>query len=483
MFLGTDPFNIIMTIFASLIVVGLIFLMYKLVVYQEKKYKDEKSVISEKLVTRGEYKEQVQNLITKVGTFGSFTTCQIDIDDYKDLLEAFGNAKMEMVLKLMAQRISEVSNNYIATLLTDGKFLVLFKKEVNYDELNDDMTYLVEILAQPYQIGYNDEVNLTCSVGVATYPTSGSNYKELSQSLELASYVAKKKGGNTYSLYSANIEEEEGSNLESYKEIRRALENHEFCLHYQPIVNIGERKLLGFESFLRWNHPEMGILTPNKFIHILEQSGDINTLNKWGIEAICQEINKIDKALGNDEIIVSINLSTKQLMNENILDDFKRIVTRYKVSPKRICLEIGEYAMYEKVNSMHYNLLRLRDFGFKISVDGLGLDYNILSKIEKEPIDMLKLDKAFLEDIENNYMNEKFAEILVESSANLGRIVIAECVETTEHVNYITAHNINFGQGYYFSKPIPSEDIITYILEKSYVVLVDKAIKEKRLNN
>ncbi len=477
MFLGTDPFNIIMTIFAVIILLVLIFGMYKLVIHEEKKYSEEKNILSEKLVSKAEFKDQVQNTIARVGSFGSFTACQIEIEKYDELLDTFGKAKINIVLKLMSDRISEISKNYIATLLSDGKFLVLFKKEVNYDELNEDMSYLIETLSASYQVGYDDEVTVAIVVGVATYPTCGSNYKELLQSLELATYVARKNGVNTYSLYSTNIEEEESSNLESYKEVRRAIENNEFCLHYQPIINIQERKLLGFESFLRWNHPTLGVIQPNKFIHILEQSGDINTLNRWGIEAVCQELVEIDSFTGTDEIIISINLSTKQLMSDNILDEFKKIVTKYKISPNRICLEIGEYALYEKVNSMHYNLLRLRDFGFRISVDGLGLDYNVLSKLEREPIDMIKLDKGFLEDITNNYMNEKFAEILVESSANLNRLVIAECVETNEHVRYILNHNIVFGQGYYFSKPLEAAAVMSYIKEASYQKQIEESFK------
>jgi len=306
------------------------------------------------------------------------------------------------------------------------------------------------------------------SVSIALYPTCGTTYKALLRSLELTNYVVKRNGGDNYMIYSSDIDSKETSNMDYFNEIRTAIDDGQFCLYYQPIIDIRQKKLLGFETFLRWNHPTQGVLTPDKFIKMLETSGDINYISKWGVEQIVTKMGEIQSHIGANDLIYTNNISTKQLMSDTLVEELKKLLHNTKANPHKIVLEIEDYMMYDKMDQVKLNLLRLRDLGFRISVDGLKLDYAALSQIEKEPIDIIKLDRSFLKDINNNKMKEKFVEMLVDLAEHMHRMVIAEGVEVYDHILYLEKNNIQYGQGYYFSKPFEDKFVYEFIVNKDF---------------
>ena len=221
-------------------------------------------------------------------------------------------------------------------------------------------------------------------------------------------------------IYSSDIDSKETSNMDYFNEIRTAIDDGQFCLYYQPIIDIRQKKLLGFETFLRWNHPTQGVLTPDKFIKMLETSGDINYISKWGVEQIVTKMGEIQSHIdANDLIITRIIFQLNSFMSDTLSRGTKKLLHNTKANPHKIVLEIEDYMMYDKMDQVKLNLLRLRDLGFRISVDGLKLDYAALSQIEKEPIDIIKLDRSFLKDINNNKMKEKFVEMLVDSAEHM----------------------------------------------------------------
>lgn len=470
MILITDAFSVVITIFIVLATCGLIFGLFLLIRRIERKWKEESDVLVEDFIPKNEMKSVVETYIERVGVFGSFSMFLIDIDDYSGLKESVGVGETNNILKELAKRITKVFPRTSAiSRYGSDRILVLNKTEVKYVEIEEFSMALMDLLREPFELSRGEKLTISSSVGIALFPTCGSSYKELLQSVELATYVAKRDGGNQYIVYHSDMEETESSNMEYFKEVRRAMENKEFCLYYQPIIDMKDKKIFGFETFLRWNHPEHGVLTPQKFINVLERSGDINYVSKWGIEQIAKMLVEIQNKAKENDICMTVNLSTKQLMNDSIVEDFKKIIHKYKVSPNKIVLEVGEYAMYEKLDIVRINLLRLRDLGFKISVDGLGLDYATLSQIEKEPIDILKLDKEFLENTSNNYVKEKFVGMLVESAAEMNRIVIAEGIEDYNHINYVLSNSISYGQGYYLSMPFEEEKVLRYIESNEFL--------------
>lgn len=470
MILASKAFNLVITIAIILLMLVLIFFMIKLILKNEKKYRDEKYSLSLNMIPQNEIKQLIENHITRIGAFGSFTVMLVDIDDFTGLTKLYGEQRCSEMLLEYVHRIDVCLKTATISNLGKDQFLVLIRDDLDFNQIDEIAQDLLYSLRQPYVVGHQHDVSISASVAIALYPTCGTSYKELIRSLELTNYVLKRNGGNNYMIYNSDIDQNESTNMEYYKEVRNAIDNGEFCLFYQPIVNITEKKLFGFETFLRWNHPEQGLLTPNKFIYLLEASGDINYITKWGLEQIYEMIEDLQTKIGANDIIITNNISVKQLMNDKIVDDFRKVLRAHsKINPKKIALEIEDYSTFEKMEVVKMNLLRLRDFGFRISVDGLGLDYSSLSQIEKAPLDMIKLDSSFLKDINNNFMQEKFVQMLIESAQKMDRIVISEGVETFEQSEYIKRNNIQIGQGYYYSKPFPSDLVYEYIVAKDYV--------------
>ena len=179
-------------------------------------------------------------------------------------------------------------------------------------------------------------------------------------------------------------------------------------------------------------------------------------------------MGEIQSHIGANDLIYTNNISTKQLMSDTLVEELKKLLHNTKANPHKIVLEIEDYMMYDKMDQVKLNLLRLRDLGFRISVDGLKLDYAALSQIEKEPIDIIKLDRSFLKDINNNKMKEKFVEMLVDSAEHMHRMVIAEGVEVYDHILYLEKNNIQYGQGYYFSKPFEDKFVYEFIVNKDF---------------
>lgn len=477
--LATNAFNIVMTITAVLVIAALIYFLIRLMIHNEARYREDKNVLTADMIPNSKMKGIVENYIARVGKFGSFYVMQIDIDNFKGLNELYGSVRCDQVLQELSYRITNGVEHSVVSRLSDDKIFVLVKDDANYAQVEELVSNLIVRLKQTYENGHQTAVNLTVSVSIAIYPTCGTSYKALLRSLELTNYVVKRNGGDNYMIYSSDIDNKESSNMDYFNEIRTAIDDGQFCLYYQPIVDIRQKKILGFETFLRWNHPTQGVLTPDKFIKMLETSGDINYISKWGVEQIVNKMGEIQSHIGANDLIFTNNISTKQLMSDTLVEELKKLLHNTKANPHKIVLEIEDYMMYDKMDQVKLNLLRLRDLGFRISVDGLKLDYAALSQIEKEPIDIIKLDRSFLKDINNNKMKEKFVEMLVDSAEHMHRMVISEGVETHEHIIYLEKNNIQFCQGYYFSKPFEDKFVYEYIVNKDFEDKLDDNLKQE----
>ena len=464
---------IVLTVLAVVISIALILFFIWRIQKEEKRFRDEDSVLIASMISKNQIKEAIDLYATRIGDFGTFTLFYIVINDFEHVKAAIGTDNYENAFKSIAERlVYKFKGSANIAAMSDDSFLIFDKREYNYDLIEDMSQDLLDLVGDNGNLSRNENIHITASIGVASYPSCGASFKELFSNLEIAVYTANKQGGNQYIIYYNELKEEEGSNLQYFNEVRQAMKNKELCLYYQPIINLKNGSLFGFEGLLRWNHPVHGIIPPSKFITILEQSGDINYVSSWSLEQAYETLDRLQKEFPKMNLSITINLSVKQLMEEKMADDFKNIAKKYAINPANIVLEIAEFAMYEKIQTIRLNLMRLKDYGFSISVDGLGLDYNTLAQIEKEPINILKLDKEFLEDINNNYMKEKYVKMLVESQAHTNHIIVCEGVETKEAVNYIMKNDIEYGQGYYFSEPFPESSLEEYISKKDWLAKI-----------
>ncbi len=468
----------LLIILAIIVALALIVFFIISVKRQEAKLREQDSVLVDTMMTKPQIREAVNSYASRVGAYGSFSMFYIKYDEFETLKDLLGEETIKNVIKDFAERlVREFKGEANIAQYEEDSFIIFYKKEYDYEALEDICNKLLDLVSDNPQIR-NKSIAVSASIGVAIYPTCGTGFKELFENLELAAYIASREGGNKFIIYYSELREKESGNLEYFNEVRSAMEKGELTLYYQPIVNAKTKALYGFEALLRWEHPTHGIISPANFIPVLEQSGDIAYLARWELEQVIHMQEEIAKVYPNRDIKLSINLSVKQMMDEEMAEDFRKVIKKYNCDTSKIVLEVAQYAMFEKMNQVRVNLLKLRDLGFKIATDGLGLDFQSIAQIETKPIDILKLDKSFLEDILDNQMQEKYVNMLVESSNKTGRIVISEGIEDFEHLNYVVKNNIEYIQGYYIAKPFEGSSVLNYMHDESWREKCEREVVE-----
>lgn len=474
---------IVLTVAAIIIAAVLIFLLIKGVKRQSFIISEDKSVLLETMLSKPRMREAINNYATRIGNYGTFSLFYIKIDEFDSLLNVVGEDACNQVVRAIAERLVRTYKGQANICQFErDTFLIFDKKEYDYEDLEYTAESLLDLVSGEQGVLRRENITLTASIGVAIYPTCGNSFRELHQNLELATYIAQRQGGNKYIIYYDELKTEESSNMEYFNEVRNAMSKKELTLFYQPIFDLKNNQIYGFEALLRWNHPVHGIISPAKFIPILEQSGDIIYVAKWALEEIVQKEIEIKEQFPNKEFKYTLNLSVKQMMSETLADDFKKIIRKYNADPKHIILEVEQFAMFEKMNAVRVNLLRLRDTGFLVSTDGLGLDYNSITQIENKPIDILKLDREFLNDIKDNQMQERYVQMLEEFCNKTHKTLISEGVETKEQLDYIKSQKIDYAQGFYFEKPFPNEQMKDYIYSESWKGLIDSSYQTTTTN-
>ena len=286
-------------------------------------------------------------------------------------------------------------------------------------------------------------------------------------SLKLATYLIKKNGGNNIRVYSDEMNTEGGEHVEYYYQIKHAIQHKEFQLYYHPMIDVKNNDIYGVESLIRWNHPEHGLLSPFKFLGIMEQSGDINWIGLWGLETVIKTYQELKQEFPKKEFKFSINLSPKQLMNESLSQNFQKLLKKYRMNADAIVLEVIEFAVFDKPMQIHKTLADLKKMGFQIAIDGFGLDFSTLSRAQSLDIDIIKLDNEFLKE-EESYMKAKFAQLLVDFASKNEYTVICEAIENKQMLDEARKYNINIMQGFYFTKPLSAEALRGYIGTESW---------------
>ena len=456
-----------MTLLIILIVIGAGVGFYFLIKYNLKKYYEENDNLNDKTVTKADMNKAIAAHIKKVGRFGDFSLIYLDIDNFTATNDVFGREQCDEFLQEICARFQKrFPYRTVISKYNNDEFLVFIKENLTYEQVCKVAEALLQDVKQKIYVSTTESISLSASAGICLYPSCGKTVEDLLKNIELATYISKREGGNKYTVYNRNMTKDETSNYQFFIEIKNAIQNKEFCLYYQPIINLNTNNICAYEALMRWNHPEKGVLPPAKFMNIMEQSGDVYWVGKWGLELIAAKHTELAALVGG-EFKMSLNLSTKQLTYEKTADELMLVVKKANVKPENIILEISGYTMFEHMENVKQNLLKLRDNGFTMAVDGFELDYSTITKIQKEPIDMIKLNRSFLSDIEKNpddkEIKEKFVTMLVESANIAHRTVVCEGVETKEQEDYIKSKGITIGQGYYYSKPIPESEIEDFI--------------------
>jgi diguanylate cyclase (GGDEF)-like protein len=462
----------IVFVIITLALCGLIFLSIQRNIAREK---EEKNIIVENAISKRALVDSVNSYIKRIDRFGVFTLMSIDIDGFGDLNEIFGEKTCDEILRELAARVLRVLPYKASLCRYDGDEFLVFIKDEDSKQRNEALAKkILEAIAHQYQIIIGEAISMTASIGIVTYPTAGDNFNDLYKHLELTKYVSKRDGGNKFTNFYASIAEEETENREYYLELKKAITNKEFVLYYQPIVNLKEHTLIGAECLMRWNHPTKGVQAPQTFLKVMENSGDIKWVGEWGVETMVRFRKAMQEKHPEVPLTLTLNLSTKQLLDSKLAANFISILQKNNEKPEHFVLEISDFMMVEKINIIKTNIHRLRDFGFKVAVDGFEMNGQTVQTIQRAPVDVIKLGRSFLNEIESNFMKEKLLEILVQYATDNNRKIISEGIENAKVVKYVKEQNVNYGQGFYFAKPMSDEDFANYIENKSYLQMFDE---------
>ncbi|MEK5067115.1 EAL domain-containing protein [Sporosarcina sp. FSL K6-1508] len=381
----------------------------------------------------------------------------VDLDRFKIVNDNFGHSYGDELLIHVSKRLcSCLGEKDTLARMGGDEFVFLLTDFISPDYATKKAEEILNLFHVPFQVG-KKELYTTASVGVAIYPDYPISMEKLMIYADNAMYQAKLQGKNRYVVHTSELLEDMMDEYSLEIDLRRALENNEFVLHYQPQIHNQTGKLVGFEALIRWQHPRLGLLFPAKFIKLAEENGLITQIGEWVINEACFQNKKWQDA-GMVPIKVSVNLSTQQFLTRHLITFVEEVLERTALDPQYFVVEITEYMAMEYEYSILV-LKKLKSLGIGISIDDFGTGYSSLNYLKNFPIDYIKIDKSFISELMNDSNDAIIVNAIIMLAHNLHKEVIAEGVETKEQLDFLTNHQCDITQGYFFSKPLPAEEI------------------------
>lgn len=376
----------------------------------------------------------------------------IDLDRFKEINNTLGHDVGDTLLVILSHRFSETAdsrNNKVARLGGD-EFAILTTNSNVVEVANQ----VLEDLEKPVELS-GIKLDVGASIGVAWYPEHGNNSASLMRCADIAMYKAKETYSR-YIEYSSNIDQHSADRLLLLSDLRRAINDDQLILYFQPKINIRQNKHIGYEALLRWQHPERGLVPPDEFIPYAEVSGLIQSLTMWVLESSMIQIRKWSKqgAIHN----ISINLSIRNLLDDNLPNEMLSLLNKYEIDPATIELEVTESAVMTEPENALRNLKRLHETGVELSIDDFGTGYSSLAYLRQMPIHKLKIDQTFVKEMESNHEDRIIVESTINLAHNLGLKVVAEGVENKEVLKLLDDLGCDQAQGYFISRSHPAEE-------------------------
>lgn len=384
----------------------------------------------------------------------------IDLDNFKTINDSLGHAVGDDLLKLVAQRIRECIRQEDAAARMGGDEFVIILTELDSQRhmaANKAQSISEEIrlcLSAPCTVsGY--ELRTSLSIGISLFPKPEKNADDILKQADTAMYRAKSDGRNTIRFFSPDMQKAADERLQLTLEIQQSLQNDEFILYYQPQVD-AQGYLVGAEALLRWNHPQQGLLSPARFLETAEETGLMPDIGKWVLNSACSQItNWCEQDLLGPGMTISINISGKELSDSAFFDTIQETLTAQGTDPARLGIELTEGSLITTNSETIERMIALQQLGIKLSIDDFGTGYSSLNYLNKLPLNTLKIDRSFVQEIKDKGHRTSIVDTIIVMAHNLGLEAVAEGVESVTELNYLQAKGCSVYQGYYFSKPLP----------------------------
>jgi len=389
-----------------------------------------------------------------------FAVIYLDIDRFKLVNDSLGHGAGDDLLVAFAERIREsLRDTDILARLGGDEFVILLEDIEQVELASDIAERLQQALRRPFRI-QSKEVYAPASFGVVPNTQDYEQPEAIIRDADAAMYHAKESGRAQVKVFDRKLHEKAQHLLQQETDLRKAVHKNQFQNHYQPIVRLDTASLVGFEALIRWSHPDLGMVYPGSFIPIAEDTGLIIPITRLTVEQACRDLKEWQARVGSRlELTVSVNISSRHFQQPSLLDDLKEVLGDCDLPPQHLKLEITETALMEDSEETVRLAHRLKDFGIRLVIDDFGTGYSSLSYLQRLPIDTLKVDRSFISKIhEKPDSNRNIVEAIISLAHKLNMTVVAEGIETPEQHAILLDMKCELGQGYLFSRPVPSPE-------------------------
>ncbi len=396
-------------------------------------------------------------------TFGSAVLI-VNIDRFQQINESFGHSAGDRFLVAMASTLRRCirASDTLARLSGD-EFAILVSKCRDLEEVEMISDRIHDAMRLPYDLDGN-EVFTSVSIGVATTLSSSTHPEDLIRDADFAMHAAKSAGKSRTEVYRRETHQRARSQFHLETELRRAVDRGDLELYYQPIVSLDDNSLIAFEGLARWNHKDKGFVSPVEFIPLAEETGIIVELGRWATYEACRQMAAWRKTYGDDAIVpTNVNFSAVQFSRDDVVAMIRGALKTHNLSGDMLRVEITESTFMSEPKRITDTLGQLRDLGVKIALDDFGTGYSSLNYLHQFPIDIIKIDRSFINQLEQDNQPYKILQMIAMLAEDLNHEIVAEGLEDLEHVNMLKGLKFQYGQGYYFSKPIPPAEAETMI--------------------
>lgn len=415
------------------------------------------------LMNRNSYNKLLADLIQASETSSSkHAVLFIDLDRFKQINETLGTEIGDLILTEVANRIQSVVKSHDFLGRYGGDEFLLTRTNIEHQkEAALFAKEIIKLLNKPFNMKGN-EIYITSSIGISFYPQDGVNVEKLIHKADKAMYFAKQNGRNQYAFYFEELKQDAKRILLLEAELRKAIQNKDFDVHYQPKVSLDTHQVIGVEALVRWTNDQLGFVSPGEFIPYAEDTGLIIPLSEVILEKVCIHIMEW-RIQGLHHLPVSINIAALHFQQDDFIERINSIITQHNCSPQQLELELTERTVMKDAEDVVNKLIKLKSMGFKISIDDFGTGYSSLSYLNRFPLNYLKIDSSFIHQIVSLQDKQAIVDTIILMAHRLHIKVVAEGVETKDQVKLLKDMGCDIIQGYYFSRPISSPELLDFL--------------------
>jgi diguanylate cyclase (GGDEF)-like protein/PAS domain S-box-containing protein len=419
------------------------------------------------LANRQQFQERVQAaLLDRRRRASGLAVLFLDLDDFKTVNDSLGHSAGDELLVHVAQRLKSCLRAHdLPARIGGDEFAVLLDGVGSQDEVEAVADRIVAVLDEPHTV-QGSEVLARASIGIAVPDADEHDVDALLRNADTSMYTVKRAGKASYTFFEPTMHERVMQQLQLDAELRHAVDRHEFVVHYQPIMHLATAAILGAEALLRWRHPTQGLLDPEAFIDRVEENGLIVPIGRWVLERACYQLRQWDD--GHEQIGMSVNISARQLQTETFLTDVRRGADAAGIDPRRLTLEITETALMQDTEATIDLLGQLKLLGVRLALDDFGTGYSSLSYLRRFPVDVVKIDRVFVEDVGEGPEESALPDAIIALCQAFRIETVAEGIELRRQLEHLQAVGCHAGQGFYFSRPLDADAFERLLPKRSW---------------